>query len=277
MADAYLLLALTNSCKHNMRQHQLRVNPSLYKHGECQSHVLYSPQTKDTRYFLISRAVIAMVCRENMLMHFTAMFFSCSISAQWKAKQQSFFLERSVSHINTPLLFPSEIPQKLFTSAFLCCCNQAVGKLSLWQWLKTKNNWFCLSKSSLRRGAQYSHYEGRQTDSRQSGLQPGRYTVYINTISRWKVWILWNPTDLALLRVRVFSPNALNCGFFLSIPKTCSKELTVITRCELIKNPREFKRQKVACVSLHLCFTCFKRAVPPPKVTGINRIQNSKS
>lgn len=153
MADAYLLLALTNSCKHNMRQHQLRVNPSLCKRGECQSHVLYSPQTKDTRYFLISRAVIAMVRRENMLMHFTAMFFSCSISAQWKAKQQSFFLEWSVSHINTPLLFPSEIPQKLFTSAFLCCCNWAVEKLSLWQWLKTKNNWFCLSKSSLRRGA----------------------------------------------------------------------------------------------------------------------------
>lgn len=63
--------------------------------------------------------------------------------------------------------------------------------------------------------------------------------------------------------------------FFPCIPKTCSKQLVVVTRCGLIKNPGEFKRQKVACVSLHLWFTCFKWAVPPPMVTGINRIRRA--
>lgn len=50
------------------------------------------------------------------------------------------------------------------------------------------------------------------------------------------------------------------------IPKTCSKELIVVTKCGFIKNPGEMERQKkVASVSLLLCFFCSQWVVPPPQ------------
>lgn len=113
-----------------------------------------------------------------------------------------------------------------------------------------------------------------QTDSKQSGLQPARYR---NTRSRWQVWILQNPVDLALLWFRCFPQNTLNWWFFLisSTPKTWSKELIVSTKCGLIKNTGELEMQKVAHVPLHPCSTCFKWAVPPPMVTGMKRMRRA--
>lgn len=89
-----------------------------------------------------------------------------------------------------------------------------------------------------------------QTDSKQSGLQPARYR---NTRSRWQVWILWNPIDLALLWFRRFPQNALNCCLLISnIPKTWSKELIVVTKWGLIKSTGSWKCKRLPVLIIPL-------------------------